>query len=152
MNIEQQNRNVTEVFEWNDASLLTGDIRLGAEMCSDRKVVTQVKTQIEIDREVFNAYDKLYPGEFMISVEPSVINDIVPTNTNVVTEACDKSIVIIRFIRIHYSHTINYKNTQNRYELVSIHQWFPNCELQCPRDTVNLFQGYHEPYENKNKY
>jgi len=92
MYIEQQNRNVTEVFEWNDASLLTGDIRLGAEMCSDRKVDAQFKTQIELDKEAFNAYDKLYPGDFMIDVEQSIINDIIPIKTNVVTEAGDKSI------------------------------------------------------------
>ncbi|KAL5236768.1 hypothetical protein ACI65C_004178 [Semiaphis heraclei] len=92
MYIEQQNRNVTEVFEWNDASLLTGGIRLGAEMCSDRKVDAQFKTQIELDKEAFNAYDKLYPGDFMIGVEQSIINDIIPIKTNVVTEAGDKSI------------------------------------------------------------
>lgn len=95
MNIEQQNRNVNEVFEWNDASLLTGDIRLGAEMCSDRKVDAQVKTQIELDKEAFNAYDKLYPGDFLINVEQSVIDDIIPIKTNVVTESGDKSIVYI---------------------------------------------------------
>jgi len=93
MNIEQQNRNVSEVFEWNDASLLTGDIRLGAEMCSDRKVDAQVKTQIELDKEVCNAYDKLYPGDFMINVEQSVIDDIIPIKINVVTVSGDKSIV-----------------------------------------------------------
>ncbi|XP_022175653.1 uncharacterized protein LOC111037408 [Myzus persicae] len=93
MYIEQQNRNVTEVFEWNDASLLTGDIRLGAEMCSDRKVDAQFKTQIELDKEAFNAYDKLYPGDFTIDVEQSVINDIIPIKTNVVSEASDKKAI-----------------------------------------------------------
>jgi len=95
MNIEQQNRNVNEAFEWNDASLLTGDIRLSAEMCSDRKVDAQVKTQIELDKEAFNIYDKLYPGDFLINVEQSVIDDIIPIKTNVVTESGDKSIVYI---------------------------------------------------------
>ncbi|XP_060845094.1 uncharacterized protein LOC132924680 [Rhopalosiphum padi] len=93
MHINQQNRNVTEVFEWNDASLLTGEIRLGAEMCADRKVDAQVKTQIELDKEAFNAYDKLYPGDFLINVEQSVINDIIPMKTNVVTEAGDKKTI-----------------------------------------------------------
>jgi len=113
MYIEQQNRNVTEVFEWNDASLLTGDIRLGAEMCSDRKVDAQFKTQIELDKEAFNAYDKLYPGDFTIDVEQSVINDIIPTKTNVVTEAGDKSIEysMIRSRSIRYSYIKNNINT-----------------------------------------
>eukprot|EP00102_Acyrthosiphon_pisum_P027000 XP_016664210.1 PREDICTED: uncharacterized protein LOC100572133 isoform X2 [Acyrthosiphon pisum] len=93
MYIEQQNRNVAEVFEWNDASLLTGDIRLGAEMCSDRKVDAQFKTQIELDKEAFNAYDKLYPGDFTIDVEQSVINDIIPDKKNIVTEAGDKKTI-----------------------------------------------------------
>ncbi|XP_060856135.1 uncharacterized protein LOC132933880 [Metopolophium dirhodum] len=93
MNIEQQNRNVNEAFEWNDASLLTGDIRLGAEMCSDRKVDAQVKTQIELDKEAFNAYDKLYPGDFLINVEQSLIDDIIPIKINVVTESGDKKTI-----------------------------------------------------------
>jgi len=123
MNIEQQNRNVTEVFEWNDASLLTGDIRLGAEMCSDRKVDAQVKTQIELDKEAFNAYDKLYPGDFMINVEQSVIDDIIPIKTNVVTESGDKSIVysVILSKSIHYLRNKNYK----------IHNIIPTCLYSC---------------------
>lgn len=94
MNIEQQNRNISEVFVWNDASLLTGEMRLGAEECSDRKIDTQVKTQTELDKIAFNAYDILYPGDFMIKVVQSVINDIIPTKTNDVTETDDKSIVL----------------------------------------------------------
>ncbi|XP_050061922.1 uncharacterized protein LOC114132101 isoform X2 [Aphis gossypii] len=90
MNIEQQNRNISEVFVWNDASLLTGEMRLGAEECSDRKIDTQVKTQTELDKIAFNAYDILYPGDFMIKVVQSVINDIIPTKTNDVTETDDK--------------------------------------------------------------
>jgi len=38
MNTEQQNRNISEVFVWNDTSLLTGEMRLGAEEYSDRKI------------------------------------------------------------------------------------------------------------------
>lgn len=92
MNIELQNRNISEVFVWNDASLLTGEMRLGTEECSDRKIDAQVKTQTELDKIAFNVYNKLYSDDFMIKVEQSVINDIIPTKKNDVTETGDKSI------------------------------------------------------------
>lgn len=64
-----------------------------SEEFSDRKIVAQVKTQTELGKLAFNAYDKLYPGDFMIEVVQSVIHDIIPTKTNDVTET-NKSIVI----------------------------------------------------------
>lgn len=91
MYIEQQNRNVTEEFTWNDASLLTGAMILGAEMCSDRKVDAQIKTQIEIDEEIGYAHDKLYPGDFKICVNPIVIGDIVTPKKYLDMEGCNKS-------------------------------------------------------------
>lgn len=90
MYIEQVNRNVTEEFGWNDASILTGEIILGAEPCSDRKVDVQVKTQIAIDEESVKIYNKLYPGDFKIYVEPSFIEDITPVKKHVAMEAGDK--------------------------------------------------------------
>lgn len=96
MYIEQQNRNVTEEFTWNDASLLTGAIILGAEMCSDRKVDAQIKTQIEIDEEIGYAHDKLYPGDFKICVNPTVVGDIVTPKKYFDAEGCNKS--------NHYAH------------------------------------------------
>lgn len=93
-NVEQQNRNVTEEFAWNDASVLTGAIILGAEMCSDRKVDAQVKTQIEIDEEVTSCHDKLYPGDFRILMDPAITDGIVlPEKKYTAMEAGDKSIV-----------------------------------------------------------
>lgn len=82
MFIEQQIRGVTEIFEWNDASLLTGEIILGAEMGSDRKVNAQVKTQSELDKEVGNCFDKLYPGDFRVQANPSFLSDIIHQKTN----------------------------------------------------------------------
>lgn len=85
---------MTEEFTWNDASVLTGAIILGAEMCSDRKVDAQVKTQIEIDEEVTSCHDKLYPGDFRILMHPAVIDGIViPGKKFTAMEAGDKSIV-----------------------------------------------------------
>lgn len=91
MYIEQVNRNVTEKFGWNDASLLTGAIILGAEPCSDRKVDVQVKTQVAIDEESVKIYDMLYPGDFKIYVEPSFVEDMMPMKKLVAVEAGDKS-------------------------------------------------------------
>lgn len=91
MFIEQQVRGVTEVFEWNDASLLTGEIILGAEMGSDRKVDAQIKTQPELDKEVGSCYDKLYPGDFRVQVTPSFLSDIIQQNTCVDTETGGKN-------------------------------------------------------------
>lgn len=95
MYIEQQNRNVTEEFGWNDASLLTGAMILGAEMCSDQKVEAQVKTQVELDEEVTSCHDKLYEGDFKILVDPVVLDGIIlPEKKDVVLEASDKSNLI----------------------------------------------------------
>lgn len=91
MYIEQQNRNVTEEFGWIDSSMLTGEIILGAEMCSDRNVEAQVKTQSDLDEEVVNVYDKLYPGDFKIHVDPSVVDGLIPPKKHVVTADGDKS-------------------------------------------------------------
>uniref|UniRef100_A0A2S2QM69 Uncharacterized protein n=2 Tax=Sipha flava TaxID=143950 RepID=A0A2S2QM69_9HEMI len=91
MNIEQQNRNVTENFGWNDASILTGEKIIGAEMCSDYKMDGQVKSQIELDEEAASAFDKLYPGDFRIHVDYSVVDVLVPMNKMISMEAGDKS-------------------------------------------------------------
>lgn len=91
MNIEQQNRNVTENFGWNDASILTGEKIIGAEMCSDNKMDGQIKSQIELDEEAASAYDKLYPGDFNIHVDYSVVDDIVPASKFISMEVGDKS-------------------------------------------------------------
>lgn len=90
MHIEQQNRNINEDFVWNDSSLLTGEIILGAEMCSDRKVDAQVKSQKELDEEVMSSYDKLYPGDFKTYVDSSIVNDIIPVK-NVAMDSGDRS-------------------------------------------------------------
>lgn len=76
MYIEQKNRNVTEKFGWNDASLLTGEMILGADMCSDQKVEAQLKTQVELDEEVTSCHDKFYEGDFRILVNPEVLDGI----------------------------------------------------------------------------
>lgn len=76
MNIEQQNRNVTEKFGWNEGSLLTGEIILGAEECSDRKIDAQVNTQLAIDEDASSVHERLYPGNFRICVDPFVIEDV----------------------------------------------------------------------------
>jgi len=93
MNIEQQNRNVKEEFGWNDASLLTGTMILGAEMISDCKITSQLKTQVEIDEEVVSCHDKLYPGDFRIIVDPAATDGIIIPEKKYVTmqEAGDKS-------------------------------------------------------------
>lgn len=91
MNIEQQNRNVTENFGWDDASILTGEKIIGAEMCSDNKIDGQVKSQSELDQEAISVHDKLYPGDFKIQVDYSVVDGIVPTNMLISVEGIEKS-------------------------------------------------------------
>lgn len=100
MYIEQQNRNVTEEFTWNDASLLTGVMILGAEMCSDRKVDAQVKTQVEIDEEIGHAHDKLYPGDFKICVNPLIVGDLITPKKHLDAEGCNISNRMSVFERI----------------------------------------------------
>jgi len=78
MNVEQVNRNVTEEFGWNEGSVLTGAIILGAEECSDRKIDAQVNTQLAIDEDVASVHERLYPGDFEINVHPSVIGNVIP--------------------------------------------------------------------------
>jgi len=87
MNIEQQNRNVTEEFGWNEGSLLTGKIILGAEECSDRKIDAHVNTQLAIDEDAASVHERLYPGDFRIYVDPSVIQDVSPMKKVVVLDA-----------------------------------------------------------------
>lgn len=92
MYIEQQNRNVTEEFGWNDASLLTGEMILGAEMLSDQKMEAQMKTQVELDEEVSSCHDKLYEGDFKILVDPVILDGItIPEKKRVVLDTDGKS-------------------------------------------------------------
>lgn len=91
MYIDQQNRNFTEEFRWNDASLLTRAMILGAEAITDCKIDTQIKTQLAIDEEATSVYDKLYPGDFRIQVNPSILDDINLTQKCADMESGDKS-------------------------------------------------------------
>lgn len=91
MNIEQQNRIVTESFTWNDSSILTGDIIVGAEMISDKKVETHIKSQMEIDEDATNVYNRIYPGDFRIIVDPSIVEDITMAKKPPNIEGCGKS-------------------------------------------------------------
>lgn len=82
MHVEQKNRNVSEHFVWNDGSLLTREIVLGAEECSDRKIDSQVNTQPAIDKDAANVHERLYPGDFKINVDTSVMQEIFPTRND----------------------------------------------------------------------
>ncbi|XP_050435470.1 uncharacterized protein LOC126842499 [Adelges cooleyi] len=88
MDVEQQNRNVTENFTWANSSFLTGEIILGAEMCSDRNIEAQIKTQSELDDDVMTAHDKLYPGDFKVQLDSSFVSELNKAK-HTVTEAGD---------------------------------------------------------------
>ncbi|XP_050444024.1 uncharacterized protein LOC126847689 [Adelges cooleyi] len=66
----------TNVFKWNDKSLLTGESIPGTELCIDWMVHEHEKTQLEIDEDILRSFDKLYPGNFRLIANPELLEGI----------------------------------------------------------------------------
>ncbi|XP_050528073.1 uncharacterized protein LOC126898175 [Daktulosphaira vitifoliae] len=77
LNVLQEGIDVGDgVFKWSEYSLLTGDTIPGSDLCIDWMVHEHERTQLEIDEEIINSFDKLYPGNFRLSACPELLEGI----------------------------------------------------------------------------
>ncbi|XP_026814213.1 uncharacterized protein LOC113554498 [Rhopalosiphum maidis] len=73
----QEMFNITTNFKWNENSLLTGDTIPGSDLCIDWFIHEHERTQLDIDEEMIRSFDKLYPHNFRLLVNPVLLEGIV---------------------------------------------------------------------------